>query len=221
MTIHETFFKWVDIQNYRALVCLNGILPDQSFFQECTIRPLIAVDGSANQLFANQIPYDIVIGDLDSIQHPVLQDVQVVHLPHQSQSDFEKLIDYLNQKNLFPAIILGVGGGNLDHILNNINLFSNLNCVFYSPPILGFMIKSNKHFQMFLPKDTKISLIPLPSAIVSSKGLKWELNQSDLSFPGQNSCFNRTKEENILISVQHGQVLALLYTSAIDDAGIT
>lgn len=218
--MHENFFKWIDIQNYRCLVCLNGALPEKSFFQQCSIRPLIAVDGSANQLLAKQIPFDLVIGDLDSIQRPILDHIEVIHLPHQSQSDFEKLIDYLKQKNLFPAIILGVGGGHLDHILNNINLFSNLNCVFYSPPILGLMIKSNRHFKMSLPKDTKISLIPLPTAIVSSKGLKWELDQSDLSFPGQNSCFNRTKEENIVITVQYGQVLALLYTYAIDDAGI-
>jgi thiamine pyrophosphokinase len=218
--MHENFFKWIDTQNYRCLVCLNGALPEKSFFQQCPIRPLIAVDGSANQLLDKQIPFDLVIGDLDSIQQPILDQVEVIHLPHQSQSDFEKLIDYLNHKNLFPAIILGVGGGHLDHILNNISLFSDLNCIFYAPPILGLMIKPEMPFQMNLPKDTKISLIPLPSAIVSSKGLKWELNQSELSFPGQNSCFNRTKEEYISIAVQSGQILAFLYTCSIDDAGI-
>ena len=217
---HDKFFKWVDVNKYRSLVCLNGKLPDRTFFDQCFIRPLIAVDGSANQLFENDIQMDVVIGDLDSISELGLQGVQVHHLPHQSQSDFEKLIDYSNQNNLFPAIILGVGGGHLDHILNNINLFSNLNCIFYAPPILGLMVKPDMPFQMSLPKDTKISLIPMPYAIVDSQGLKWELNQSCLSFPGQNSCFNRTKDDMVSISVSQGQALLLLYTVSIEDAGL-
>ena len=39
----------------------------------------------------------------------------------QNSSDFQKAMKYLESQNLLPTIILGISGGYIDHILNNIN----------------------------------------------------------------------------------------------------
>ena len=215
--MHANFFQWINVNDFRSILCLNGHLPDKSFFEQCPIRPVIAVDGSANQLMQNTLTFDVLIGDLDSVNVVINPTIQVLELKHQSQSDFEKSIDFSTQNELFPAIILGINGGYLDHILNNVSLFSQLDCIFYAPPIMGMMIHPQKPFSMRLPKHTKISLMAMPHAVLNSKGLIWELEQMTLNFPGQSSCFNRTVSNIVNIDVIEGLVLALIYTQPIDD----
>ena len=67
--------------------------------------------------------------------------------------------------------------------------------------------------------NTKISLLAITKAKVKTSGLKWELNDEILQFPGNNSCFNRTVSENISIKVLEGKLLVMIYTETINDMG--
>lgn len=71
-----------------------------------------------------------------------------------------------------------------------------------------------------MPKNTKMSLLGIPKAQVSTKGLKWELHYSNLAFPGKNSCFNRSLSSRISAEVHSGICLAMIYLETIDDAGV-
>ncbi|QBR83721.1 thiamine diphosphokinase [Legionella israelensis] len=204
--------------NYRSVLCLNGDLPGSSFFLSCSL-PVIAADGAANRLHQLGIRPNIVIGDLDSVNTIIRQQNKVLHCPEQDSNDFQKSIQYLREKALLPSIVLGINGGFLDHVLNNINIFLETGCVLYSPPIVGYILKENYRKAFSLPFNTKISLLGIPSAIITSKGLKWELNESRLSFPGNTSCFNRTRESSIELSIHQGALLVLIYTEASSDAG--
>ena len=93
------------------------------------------------------------------------------------------------------------------------------NCLLYAPPIKGFVIKEKSRLNFLLPLQTKISLMGIPEATISSKGLKWELNHSHLSFPGKTSCFNRTQLSEITLEIHQGAVLVLIYEKDIEDAG--
>ncbi len=88
--MHTNFFKWINVSHYRAILCLNGHLPDKSFFEQRPIRPVIAVDGSANQLMEHALAFDVLIGDLDSVNVIIDPAIAVLELKHQSQSDFEQ-----------------------------------------------------------------------------------------------------------------------------------
>ncbi|MGL9681651.1 MAG: hypothetical protein ACR5K2_01400 [Wolbachia sp.] len=106
---------------------------------------------------------------------------------------------------LLPSIITGITGGAIDHILQNINIFLSIGSIFYTsaPPIVGYILgKSITHFS--LPKNTKISLLGITKAQVTTKGLKWKLSLDELSFPGKNSCFNRSLSDKISIEVHVG-----------------
>jgi len=54
-------------------------------------------------------------------------------------------------------------------------------------------------------------LLGIPHATVTTRGFKWELTQAKLSFPGNTSCFNRNAQENIVVNVEEGNVLMLIY----------
>lgn len=213
-------FNALNLASYRSILCLNGELPASSFFIEMQ-RPIIATDGAANSLHELGIHPEVIIGDLDSVLPELLESHSHIQLPEQNSNDYQKALVYLKEKDLFPAIVVGVNGGYLDHILNNINIFLETNCLLYSPPITGLVLKENMQLNCILPIQTKISLMGIPQATLSSKGLQWELNATHLSFPGTSSCFNRTQAAEIHLEVHQGNVLVLIYEQQINDAGIS
>lgn len=209
-----------NLSEYRSILCLNGILPESSFFQNVTL-PIIAADGAANSLHLLGIDPELIIGDLDSVRPLIRDQNKILHIPEQSTCDYQKSLHYLKENNLLPAIVVGINGGYLDHILNNINIFLETDSILYAPPLMGLVLKNKSEHEFTLPLNTKISLMGIPSAVISSTGLKWELNKSSLSFPGTNSCFNRTKNETINIKSEKGSALILIYLEpAIDDGDL-
>lgn len=209
----------IHFKGYKSLLCLNGELPDVTFFKENPL-PVIAADGAANQLHAIGIHPNIIIGDLDSASAAVLETTPSLHLPCQNSNDFQKTLSYLKDNALLPSIVVGINGGCLDHVLNNINIFMGTDCLLYAPPLRGFVLSAHKKIRINLTLNTKISLLGIPQATVSSTGLKWELNSASLTFPGFTSCYNRVMQETITLEVHQGDVLVLIYENSSLDAGM-
>ncbi|MDR3030789.1 MAG: thiamine diphosphokinase [Holosporales bacterium] len=204
-------------KNYKSILCLDGDLPNYSFFKTLNL-PIIAADGVANYLINIDIEPDIIIGDLDGIDRDLLKGRKFIEIKDQNASDFEKSIDYIKDNNLFPSVILGINGGYIDHVLNNINIFSDIDAVFYSDDIIGFVLKGKNKFN--LPIGAKISIFGLPNCIISTTGLKWELKNAELTFPGKASCSNRAVAQEVIINIIFGKALIFVYTKIIKDAGI-
>ena len=136
--------------HYRSVLCLNGELPGAHFFRQNTL-PLIAADGAANKLVKMQLTPEIIIGDLDSVNSDIRLQHSVLHKPCQNSSDFQKALDYLEVHQLLPTIIVGVSGGRIDHILNNVNIFMGTKSIFYAPPLIGFTMVEGQSEQFSLP----------------------------------------------------------------------
>lgn len=194
---------------YKSILCLNGELPPRDFFEKFSL-PIVAADGAANKLHALGITPRVVIGDLDSVA-PHLG-VERIHVEDQNRCDYEKAMDYLVDQKLLPTVVLGSSGGDLDHILNNINVFMQHSPgnLLYAAPLYGTVL-SQPQTRLTLPTQTKISMIGLPEVHLVTQGLKWDLTGQKLSFPGFNSCFNRTNEKTINIQIIEGQVLFLAH----------
>jgi thiamine pyrophosphokinase len=220
--MHKYFWDHISGNSkYRSILCASGELPDESFFQNEVAKnlPIIAIDGAVNYLVPKKIIPDLVIGDLDSARTELLDGIETIYILDQSKSDLQKALAYLEENNLLPSIIVGFSGGYIDHIINNINIFLESNCIFYAPPIIGYNIPEGSKQEFELPHNSKISLLGIPSACVSTTGLKWDLDRSKFSFPGDNSCFNRSSNNIISIEVHDGNILVLVYLVPINDAG--
>lgn len=205
------------LKESKSILCLNGDLPDKNFFPK-NIK-IVAADGAANKLLAMNVHPHVIIGDLDSYNHSG-ENIPVLHIPDQNQSDFQKSFTFLSENNLLPTLVCGVSGGFIDHILNNISLVSQYNCAFYCPPIIGYVISERNSTNFTLTKGTKVSLIGLPTAKVSTRGFKWELSEFELNFCGTNSCFNRIETSNCSIKVFEGKALVFIYLEHIEDSGL-
>lgn len=203
------------LNQFKSILCLNGDLPHPDFFDKNL--PIFAADGAANRLMKIGIKPERVIGDLDSVLPEYLNQLNTHYHFDQNYCDFEKSLQYLENKNLLPTIVLGMNGGFLDHILNNVNCFMKGHAVFYAEPIFGFMLQQNTTKLLTLPLHSKISLIGIPNAIVSSHGLQWELDHYSMTFPGKSSCFNCSIHQNIEMTVHSGNVLILIYTQSLND----
>jgi thiamine pyrophosphokinase len=207
----------VKFDEYRSVLCLHGTLPDHKFFQKIQL-PIIAADGAANSLATMGIIPHMIIGDLDSVRQDLLVDGKFIKLGDQNSSDFEKALNYLEDHSLLPSVILGMNGGYMDHILNNINIFARTNSIFLGENVMGLMLRGTHVFNLEI--GTKLSLFGIPKCCIRTEGLKWNLTMEELIFPGFNSCFNRTRSESVHIHIASGTALLVVYTSTIVDAGL-
>lgn len=204
-------------RRFRSIICLDGDLPSAGFFKQGL--PIVAADGAANLLNQIGVEPQLIVGDLDSVEPSLLQRFPYLKQTDQSTTDFQKVLACLPERHYDPAIVVGVSGGALDHILNNINVLMETACVLYAPPIWGFVLSVPEKTSFELPLETKISIMGLPEAEVSSEGLKWELERHCLQFPGLNSCLNRTSSGQVSLNLHSGKLLVLIYERPIQDAG--
>lgn len=207
-----------DFSKFKSILCLNGKLPSYESLINLNL-PIIAADGAINKLFKMGITANIVIGDLDSVSSDILHKVPYLKEFDQNYSDFQKTYKYITSNNLNPSVICGISGGFLDHILNNINIFMELkDNVFMDDEIIGFCLR--KKYSLKTQPETKISIFGIPHCKISTNGLKWELDNELLEFPGKNSSLNRTQKSEITIDITKGCALIIIYKNTIDDAGL-
>ncbi|MDO4975501.1 MAG: thiamine diphosphokinase [Alphaproteobacteria bacterium] len=207
-----------DFSKFKSILCLNGKLPSYESLINLNL-PIIAADGAINKLFKMGITANIVIGDLDSVSSDILHKVPYLKEFDQNYSDFQKAYRYITSNNLNPSVICGISGGFLDHILNNINIFIELkDNVFMDDEIIGFYLR--KKYSLKTQPGTKISIFGIPHCKISTNGLKWELDNELLEFPGKNSSLNRAQKSEITIDITEGCALIIIYKNTIDDAGL-
>ena len=205
-----------NLREYKAVLCLDGELPCD-IIKDLNL-PIVAADGAANTLINAGIDPEIIIGDLDSVDSSFLKNRKYLKNSSQDSTDFEKSLDFLKEHNMLPAIIAGINGGYIDHILNNISIFSQTDSLFISNDVIGFIVSDYK--MISVPPNTKISILGMPSCIINSSGLKWELINYDLNLCGKNSCCNRVISDAVELKIQNGKAVVFIYTKNISDAGM-
>lgn len=195
----------------RSVIILNGNIPNLEF----TDKIIIAADGAAHKL--NITPH-YVIGDMDSSSNFDLNS-KYIKIDDQNSTDFEKCLNFVTKNNLTPTLIIGMSGGEIDHALNNIYSFmkySKNNEIYFldedenNKLKFGIALKNIMNFEV--KTNAKISIMPFPEAIISSYGLKWELNKTKLSLE-YTSSRNFAVKEDIELTLISGQALAIISIS--------
>lgn len=210
--------RFFDKTQYKSVLVLDGDIPSSAFFKAIKL-PIISADGATNKLHKIGISPSVIIGDLDSVNPKLLKQYRYEKVIDQSLSDFQKSLKYLETHDLLPTIICGIAGGYIDHTINNISIFMQTEKnLFVTDAIIGYKVQDIATYDF--PIGTKISIIGMPECVITSKGLKWELQKYVTKFPGQNSCFNRVISTPITLIPHSGAALLLVYTKKISDAGL-
>ncbi|MBZ7992707.1 thiamine diphosphokinase [Campylobacter sp. RM9333] len=152
---------------------------------------LIACDGAANLLLANNYEPNVIIGDLDSFQN-LKTKAKIIKVKNQNTNDLTKAYKYALSMDFSDIFILGAGGKRDDHFIANIALlfqYFKLKNRFNKKINLKlitnygeFFIK-NTDFTANSYKGQQISLFCLDKrAKFSSQNLKYELNNFNFKY---------------------------------------
>ncbi|KAM7363744.1 thiamine pyrophosphokinase 1 [Cochliomyia hominivorax] len=155
-------------------------------------------------------PPDLISGDFDSLtdetrQYFNSQTTQYIHTPDQNATDFTKAIkltkNILIDNHIQDIIVYHDTSGRFDQIMANINTMYKYENDFFNIYLLSgnsltWLLKPGKH-SITVPLDLVqnqrwCALIPIGQEAnnVTTKGLKWNLNNGTLKFGGMVSTSN-------------------------------
>jgi len=203
-------------EKFDALLCLDGKLPSREFFKDFKDIPVFAADGAALKLLDMNIDFEKVIGDLDTIHRNGsiinIPDSKKVYLPEQETNDFEKCLNYLEENFFKKVLILGFHGGELEHSLNNwsvlIKYMLQISLCIYENG--RYAIPIYQDFKLATKIGEIIGLIPQPVVLLSTKGLKWNLNEEILLIGLREGARNVAMKKQIEVKIIEGSLLLFL-----------
>ena len=173
--------------------------------------PALFPDASADEVRRRHAP-DHIAGDLDSIRDDVRSfysniGVPVTDLSHdQDSTDLMKCLEVVNVRTpAFSHIVaLGTQGGRLDHILGNLSIlhmYRRLPLLLMGEGNLTRLVPRGKsviHTSRF--EGPKCGLIPLSGgAVASSRGLRWNLDNTPMAMGGLISSCNELVDREIFV----------------------
>ena len=174
----------------KSVIIANGdfVFNDRIRKQIESADRIVCADGGANNLVDIDITPDLILGDLDSILPDTLRhfkDVEVIKESDENGTDTMKLINYELSQGVDELNLLGVTGGRIDHTLANLSLLTRYADLVKLSIIDSFsdilFIKDSISFESLIGR--KLSLMALGgNSSVTTKGLKWELDDESLLF---------------------------------------
>ncbi|XP_065861317.1 thiamine pyrophosphokinase 1 isoform X2 [Euphorbia lathyris] len=162
---------------------------------------------------------DVIKGDMDSIRREVLDfyvslGTKVVDESHdQDTTDLHKCVVYIRDstpdidKSKLCILVAGALGGRFDHEAGNINVlcrFSSIRIILISDDCLIYLLPSSHYHEIYIQSSYEgphCGLVPIgmPSGSTTTKGLKWDLNGTEMRFGGLISTSNIVKEEKVTV----------------------
>lgn len=213
-----------------TLLIADGNMPDAEALRAlCTSADrIIALDGAATKLLAINITPQVIIGDLDGLKQALgdlstiqqsFKGVEIIEATDQNRTDFEKGLAYCYAQKLSSVLCAGAFGHALDHTLYNVDIMAryanklNLMCLhtFNDEAQWCFMLPQS--CTIHIPKNTTVSFIPLSTATITAKGLKWPLDNTVLKPESAMSVRNATVEEQLLVQTD-GDCLLICATKS-------
>eukprot|EP00238_Polyblepharides_amylifera_P003695 CAMPEP_0196582570 /NCGR_PEP_ID=MMETSP1081-20130531/39566_1 /TAXON_ID=36882 /ORGANISM="Pyramimonas amylifera, Strain CCMP720" /LENGTH=308 /DNA_ID=CAMNT_0041903179 /DNA_START=195 /DNA_END=1121 /DNA_ORIENTATION=- len=187
--------------------------------------PLLMPDKDQTQVTSNYIP-ELIVGDLDSVDEDALEFYRqkgaslVDQRLDQDCNDLHKCLRYLrssapvqrvlqadgslsNQQN--KVFVVGGLGGRLDHEFANLNslyLFPDLPVVLISDRCLLILLPPGRN--TIIPdlsvEGPVCGLVPLAGpAVVSTQGLRWNLDKAEIKFGGMISTSNEILSREVIV----------------------
>lgn len=209
----------MDCYPYKSILCLNGRLEAVKHLKNLNNIPIVSADGAYEKLKKEGFRVEVIVGDFDSVdQLSIHEAVDKIYHSDQNKTDFEKSMEWIAQQKLFPCLVLGMFGGEVDHIFHNMAIFMKV--ATQGHEIAFWDIDENGVLKWGKPllnscsfetdEDVNISLLPFPEIHLSTQGLKWEISKKTFVLPFEASVRNRTKQPIIHVMVDSGKGILIM-----------
>ena len=183
---------------------------------------VIAADGGLAQAASFHLTVDIVIGDMDSVDPAALDRAAASgtrierHPPDKDATDLELALDHAMAAGCRRVIVLGGGGGRLDHLLGNALVLSHAK---YESTAIEWWTGSDRAV-VVRPHDPLhvsgrvgdlLSLLPIGGAAVGVRttGLRWKLQGVSLESGSTRGISNELADAEASVSLRRGALLAI------------
>lgn len=197
----------------RIALFLNGLAP-KKLPQLKQFDKIYCTDGAYNYLKKLGVKVDVVSGDFDSIDpDEVSSETEVVKTMDQDFTDFEKALQLIKERNFKEVYVYGSSGMEHDHFLGNLStglkFKDDLALVFFDD--YSYFFFADKSTTLDNYKGRIISLYPFPfTKGISTKGLKYSLNNEDLDLTERIGIRNQAIEDQVIIEFKEGNLLVFI-----------
>jgi thiamine pyrophosphokinase len=199
---------------------------DLSFYEENLLKTdvKIASDSGIKIFKKLNIKPDYLIGDLDSASNEDIQwakqnDVQILKYPVQkNEIDSELAIMKAQQLGCKKVFLSSITGSRIDHTLAGIYLLGKYSKL--DPEIIEeeYSIGIVKKYKNILTKkNNSWAILPLGEKVegLTLKGFKYNLFEKNIDKYDSIGVSNKSKEENVTISIKKGIVLYIHYKKTV------
>lgn len=197
----------------KVVLFLNGQapskMPDTKSFEK-----IFCTDGAYRYLRNKGIAPDVVSGDFDSISSSEIpNNIEVVVTPDQNFTDFEKALMIIKSRKYQTVYVYGSSGMEHDHFLGNLTSAlkykDELTIIFFDDYSYYFFADKETSLDGYLGRT--ISLYPFPiTQGISTKGLKYALENEDLDLTNRIGIRNQAIEEEVKIIFEKGNLLIFI-----------
>lgn len=208
-----------------VLIVANGEISDAEIIQmrlnTLDSVQVIAVDGGSKNCQNLGLNYDVILGDLDSLQPGERQslhksDVRIEEFTqHKDETDLELALLHAVDQGAQEIIILGAVGGRLDMTLSNVYLLAHphlqgVNVRFWHGDQTAWLIRPPGEEIEGQQGDT-LSLIPIGSAAqgITTHNLVYILEGESLTPGPARGISNVFQGSHARVDLQQGMLLAI------------
>ncbi|MDC7231795.1 MAG: thiamine diphosphokinase [Spirochaetales bacterium] len=203
----------------KGILITGGEQPDFSLVSDLfsSAEPIYicAADSGLDYCRKNSVGPDYILGDMDSLENRSLlddypEDMIEEHPAEKDYTDTELGLIHLREKGCSSIVLIGGGGGRLDHIIALLSIFDRP-----APPELWITANERVHFiedrysGNGLPGET-VSLFPVGTDLcrMKSRGLKWPLDK--LSWKkGDVGISNALVDKEFSITMSSGRLILI------------
>ncbi len=203
----------------KCIILANGKPPRKSvitFFQKNGYDTLLCADGGADSALRLGLTPDYIIGDLDSISKEAIKKFtktsKILQYKRQNDTDVEKCLKFAIKNKFDEALLIGVTGNRLDHTICNLGIVLK----FFNKIKLSLLAENSylKPYtgdaQLKTQKGEIISLYGFDKKTkITSKGLKYPLNNISLPFGEKESTSNVSTSNSIQLKIINGIVFII------------
>ncbi len=200
----------------KTLIVLGGAQPSQRLLasQLDWAERVIAVDHGVDCMVDMGCEPDVLVGDLDSVKSPVHKlTCPIEQSDDKYSTDFEKGLRIAGK---FERLhILGGLGERTDHLLTNLLIAAGLdlstNVLFMGDSEVIHRISPARPLEGMLMIGSTISLLPFSLCEgVESRGLRWNLSQTDMGIGLQLGQSNVVEKKDVQIKIRSGIMYACI-----------
>lgn len=194
-----------------VLIVAAGEPPPMTMIQKQAARcaAIFACDSAAATVLEAALRPDLVVGDMDSLRLKLPEETALATLDEQDTTDLEKAFYTALAQGFESVVVLGAGGRRWDHFHANLSIFARYadRLQIEAGDAHGWLttLRPGGWCSLAAAPGTVVSLLPLPRAEgVTTRGLRWPLDNATLALDGRGGTSNEADESDAAVCYRAG-----------------